>query len=73
MVARRGLLLAIALCAFLVIWWPLAGLPGASAACKEANQLTPYRGPFTSLCLRLLLSREFRQFGRVDLGAKVRP
>jgi len=58
MVARPGFLLAIALCALLVVWWALTGFPNASAVCNEANQLTPYRWPFASLCLRLLLSRE---------------
>jgi hypothetical protein len=32
--------------------------PIVSVVCKEANQLTRYRGPFSSFCLRQLISRE---------------
>lgn len=58
MSARPGFLLAIAVCVLLVAWWALSGFPVVSAVCKETNQLTRYRGPFSSLCLRQLLSGE---------------
>jgi hypothetical protein len=51
-------MLTLGLSAFLFIWWALSGYPVVSAVCKEANYLTPYRGPFSSLCLQSLLSRE---------------
>jgi hypothetical protein len=58
MTSRPGFLLAIGLSAFLVIWWALSSFSVVPAVCKEINQLTRYRGPFSSLCLRHFLSRE---------------
>jgi hypothetical protein len=58
MAARPRFMLAIGLCAFLVLWWVLLGFSVVPAVCKGINQLTHYRGPFSSPCLRHFLSRE---------------
>ena len=71
LVARTGFMLTLGVSAFLFIWWALSGYPVVSAVCKEANYLTPYRGPFSSLCLQSLLSRESFGFARVDLGRRL--
>jgi hypothetical protein len=53
---RSGWLLALTLCAFLLALWGLSGIAITSTVCRGTQQLTPYRGPLSSLCLRLLLS-----------------
>lgn len=53
---RSGWLLALTLCALLLALWTLSGFAITSTVCKGTQQLTPYRGPLSSLCLRLLLS-----------------
>jgi hypothetical protein len=55
MATRPEFLLAIVICTVLVTWWVLSGFPGMSAVCRETNRLTPFRGPFSSLCYRSFL------------------
>jgi hypothetical protein len=56
MAARQGFLLAIALSALMVVWWALSGPSALTTVCKATTPLTPYRGPFSSLCLSHYLS-----------------
>jgi hypothetical protein len=54
--SQSGWLLALALCALLLASWALSGVTITSAVCKGTQQLTIYRGPFSSLCLSIFIS-----------------
>ena len=68
MAARQGFLLAIALSALMVVWWALSGPSALTTVCKATTPLTPYRGPFSSLCLSHYLSTGSTDFKGIDLG-----
>jgi hypothetical protein len=56
MAIRPGFILAIVICAVVIAWWALSGFPMISLVCREAHQMTLFRGPFSSLCYRSFLS-----------------
>jgi hypothetical protein len=55
---QTRLLLALTLCVVLLALWALSGVAITSTLCKGTQQLTLYRGPLSSFCLRDLLSEQ---------------
>jgi hypothetical protein len=65
--AARRFLVAIIVGAAVLAWWTLFGFPMVSAACNEIDRLTPFRGPFSSVCFHSFILRGSRPSGYVAL------